>query len=393
MKIIERVACGMAIPQGFISQKDTSSSYHYHYYSKHQPTKTSGKTPPSVHPLLNPLSKPKLTLKPPKEPLPPLPRRRRRRRLHLLPNTTNTTARRTTTSRVFTPPPPPQRPQRIRLPQQRRKQQHLRPTTPNTATMPKPMPMPMPKTMAVVALRRRHPATPPHLVALRPVDARPLRRREPPQPQPQRVPVVTRPRRHGGVVFQQRVHHQGIRRRCDEGVPRVVGVGGSSRCCCCCCCGVGDGVPRAVAAEVFGGVRRVMVASPAREEPGELVLEGAPLRGLLVVVWLGGGGFFEDARALELVAVEELVALGLGLLERAGEFGGGEGGFRGAVVLGVGVGVGVAAACAEGFGAFEVEFEGVLGELVHEVAVAHVFDCGRSGELLGRFLWDVVVGF
>jgi hypothetical protein len=145
---------------------------------------------------------------------------------------------------------------------------------------------------------------------------------------------------------------------------------------------------------VFGGggglvVGGIVVATATGEDAGELVLEGASLRGLVVVVvvWLGGG-FFEDARALELVAVEELVALRLGLLEGAGEFCGGDGGFGGAVAVVV-----AAAGWAEGFGAFEVEFEGVFGELVHEAAVAHVFDCGRSGELLGRLLWDVMVGF
>jgi hypothetical protein len=168
-------------------------------------------------------------------------------------------------------------------------------------------------------------------------------------------------------------------------VPRVVVVVGGGGCSG----GVGEGVARAVAPEVFGGgglvVGGVVVACPAAgEDAGEFVLEGASLRGL--VVWLSGG-FFENARALELVAVEELVALRLGLLEGAGEFCGRDGRFGGVVV------VAAAAGWAEGFGAFEVEFKGVLGELVHEAAVAHVFDCGCSSELLGRLLRDVVVGF
>jgi hypothetical protein len=209
---------------------------------------------------------------------------------------------------------------------------------------------------------------------LRPVDAGAIRGRE--------TAEVFAWWRRGGAVFEERVESQvqvgGEEQGAavEEAGVVVIGV---------CRAELGEGVcAGAVAAGEFVVVAILMAGEG--QEAGEFVLEGVFARGLVVGllgVVVEPGGFFEDAGALELVAVEELGALGLGLLEGVGELFWGErrGEFR--------------AGCANGARRpFEVEFEGAFGELVHQVGVAaHVFDCGCSRELRGGFFGDVMVGF
>jgi hypothetical protein len=125
------------------------------------------------------------------------------------------------------------------------------------------------------------------------------------------------------------------------------------------------------------------------QEAGELAFEGVFAWGELVLVLyfvVEARGLVQCARALELVAVEELLALGLLSLKGARELGWccDDLAAAAAAITAVPFPTGCARTLC-------VEFQCGLGELMDKVAVAHVLNRGGPGELPGRFSRDMVV--